>query len=72
MYRQIGHCPTIAEAFMQIGIFVQKKGSKGSLGVIMERPPIAGCWKVKWTRGENQGSSLISQEVELETVETKA
>ena len=57
---------------MQIGIFVQKKGSKGSLGVIMERPPIAGCWKVKWTRGENQGSSSLIQEDELETVETKA
>ena len=71
MYRQIGHRPTIAEAFMQIGIFVQKKGSKGSLGVIMERPPIAGCWKVKWTRGKNQGSSSLIQEVELETVETK-
>ena len=54
---------------MQIGIFVQKKGSKGSLGVIMERPPIAGCWKVKWTRGENQGSSSLIQEVELETAQ---
>ena len=72
MYKQIGHRPTNTEAFMHIGIFVQKKGSKGSLGVITERPPIAGCWKVKWTRGKNQGSSLISQEVELETVETKA
>ena len=57
---------------MHIGNFVQKKGSKGSLGVITERPPIAGCWKVKWTKGKNRGSSLISQEVELETVETKA
>ena len=72
MYKQIGHRPTIAEAFMQIGIFVQKKGSKGSLGVITERPPIAGCWKVKWTRGKNQGSSSLIQEVELESVETKA
>ncbi len=72
MYKQIGHRPTNTEASMHIGNFVQKKGSKGSLGVITERPPIAGCWKVKWTKGKNQGSSLISQEVELETVETKA
>jgi len=74
MYRQIGHRPTNTEAFMQIGIFVQKKGSKGSLGVITERPPIAGCWRVKWTRGKNQGSSSLIQEVELETaqVATKA
>ena len=74
MYKQIGHRPTTTEASMHIGIFVQKKGSKGSLGVITERPPIAGCWKVKWTKGKNQGSSLISQEVELETAQiaTKA
>ena len=59
---------------MHIGTFVQKKNSKGSLGVITERPPIAGCWKVKWTKGKNQGASLISQEVELETAQiaTKA
>ena len=74
MYKQIGHCPTNTEASMHIGTFVQKKNSKGSLGVITERPPIAGCWKVKWTKGKNQGSSLISQEVELETAQiaTKA
>ena len=74
MYKQIGHRPTQHEASMHIGTFVQKKDSKGTLGVITERPPIAGCWKVKWTKGKNQGSSLISQEVELETAQiaTKA
>ena len=70
MYKQIGHRPTITEASMHIGTFVQKKNSKGTLGVITERPPIAGCWRVKWTRGKNQGSTLISQEVELETAQT--
>ena len=74
MYKQIGHRPTITEASMHIGTFVQKKNSKGTLGVITERPPIAGCWRVKWTRGKNQGSTSISQEVELETatIATKA
>lgn len=57
---------------MHIGSYVQKKGSKSSLGVITNRPPIAGCWRVMWTRGKDQGSSLISQEAELKTVETKA
>ena len=50
---------------MHIGSYVQKKGSKSSLGVITNRPPIAGCWRVMWTRGKNQGTSLISQEAEL-------
>jgi len=56
---------------MHIGSYVQKKGSKSSLGVITARPPISGCWRVMWTRGQDQGSSKISQEAELKTVETK-
>ena len=72
MYKQIGRRPTNTEASMHIGSYVQKKGSKSSLGVITNRPPISGCWRVMWTRGKDQGSSLISQEAELKTVETKA
>ena len=54
---------------MHIGNFVQKKGSNGTLGIITERPPIPGCWWVKWTRGSRQGQTSISQETELVTVE---
>jgi len=57
---------------MHIGLFVQKKGSKETLGIITERPPIHGCWSVKWTKGRNQGDTLISQEAELVVVKTKA
>jgi len=57
---------------MHIGTFVQKKGSKETLGIITDRPPIRGCWEVKWTRGKNQGSTLISQETELVTAKVKA
>ena len=56
---------------MHIGSYVQKKGSKSSLGVITNRPPIAGCWRVMWTRGKDQGSSKISQEAELVVADTK-
>ena len=72
MYEQIGHRPTNTEASMHIGTFVQKKGSKETLGVITNRPPIAGCWSVRWTRGKNRGATLISQEAELETVEVQS
>jgi hypothetical protein len=72
MYKQIGRRPTITEASMHIGSYVQKKGSKSSLGVITNRPPIAGCWRVMWTRGKDQGSSKISQEAELVVADTKA
>ena len=71
MYEQIGRRPTITEASMHIGSYVQKKGSKSSLGVITNRPPIAGCWRVMWTRGKDQGSSKISQEAELVVADTK-
>ena len=50
---------------MEIGTFVQKKGSKGTLGIITDRPPIRGCWEVRWTRGKNRGATLVSQETEL-------
>ena len=72
MYKQIGRRPTITEASMHIGSYVQKKGSKSSLGVITNRPPISGCWRVMWTRGKDQGSSKISQEAELVVADTKA
>jgi hypothetical protein len=72
MYKQIGHRPTITEASMHIGSYVQKKGSKSSLGVITNRPPISGCWRVMWIKGNNRGSTLISQEAELVKADTKA
>ena len=50
---------------MHIGNFVQKKGSKGSLGFISERPPIAYCWNVVWVRGDRKGSSSIVREEDL-------
>ena len=53
---------------MHIGDFVQKRGSKDTLGIITDRPPISYCWSVKWTRGENQGKVLISHEDNLALV----
>ena len=53
---------------MHIGNFVQKRGSKGTLGIITDRPPISYCWKVRWTRGENRGKVSISHEDNLALV----
>ena len=50
---------------MRTGDYVQKRRFKGSLGVITERPPIYGCWKVKWTRGGEQGRVTLIQEDNL-------
>ena len=50
---------------MHIGNFVQKKGSKGSLGFISERPPISYCRNVVWVRGDRKGSSSIVREEDL-------
>ena len=50
---------------MHIGNFVQKRGSKNTMGIITERPPISYCWKVLWTAGKNKGSSTIIQEDNL-------
>ena len=50
---------------MRTGDYVQKRGFKGSLVVITERPPIYGCWKVKWTRGGEQGRVTLIQEDSL-------
>ena len=72
MYKQIGHRPTQHEASMHIGTFVQKKNSKGTLGFITERPPISGCWSVRWTQGKNRGATMVYQERELETVEVQS
>jgi len=72
MYIEIGHRPKQHEASMHIGTFVQKKGSKETLGIITQRPPIYGCWEVRWTKGKNQGSTLISQEAELVAAKVKA
>ena len=72
MYIEIGHRPTQHEASMHIGTFVQKKGSKGTLGIITDRPPIYGCWEVRWTRGKNRGATLVCQEAELVAAKVKA
>ena len=50
---------------MRIGSFVQKKGSKGSLGFISERPAVAYCWSVYWLKGKKKGSSSIIREEDL-------
>ena len=71
MYIQIGHRPTNKEASMHIGSYVQNRNSKGSVGVIVNRPAVSNCWRVMWIKGNNRGSTLISQEAELKTVETK-
>ena len=57
---------------MHIGNFVQKKGSKGTLGFITERPPISDCWSVRWTQGTNRGATLVYRECELEKVEVQS
>ena len=53
---------------MHIGTFVQNKTSKDSIGIITGRPPIAGCWKVRWTQGHNRGVTTIMQELNLTLV----
>ena len=50
---------------MHIGNFVYKKGSKGSLGFISERPAISYCWNVVWVKGDKKGSSSIIREEDL-------
>ena len=48
---------------MRIGNFVQKRGSKGTIGYIEGRAPIYSCWSVRWTQGERKGThSVISEE----------
>ena len=71
MYKQIGHRPTITEASMHIGSYVQNRNSKGSYGVIVDRPAVSNCWRVMWIQGKNRGSTLISQETELVKAGTK-
>jgi hypothetical protein len=56
---------------MRIGSYVQKRGSKNTLGIITERPPVSYCWKVLWTRGDQRGRSTLMQEDHLVVVETK-
>jgi hypothetical protein len=55
---------------MHIGIYVQKKGSKGTLGLITERPAIRDCWSVRWLQGKNRGNTLISHERDLVPVKS--
>ncbi len=50
---------------MHIGNIVQKRGSKGIMGIITERPAISSCWKVLWTSGNNRGTTSIIQEDNL-------
>jgi hypothetical protein len=47
---------------MHLGAFVQDIGQKNSLGIIIRRPMVSGCWLVKWTSGPNAGGSTIIQE----------
>jgi len=56
---------------MHIGSFVQKRGSKETLGIITGRTPIHGCWNVLWTQGNNQGRDMISREDDLIDVKMK-
>ena len=56
---------------MHIGNFVQKRGSKTTLGIITDRPAIAYCWKVMWTSGKEKGLSTLIQEDKLVLVKTK-
>jgi len=54
---------------MHTGNFVQKKNSKGTLGIITDCAPVHGCWWVRWTKGDRRGESSIYRETELVTVE---
>ena len=56
---------------MHIGDYVQKRDSKGTLGIITERQPVSYCWKVMWTRGKERGRSTLMQEDRLVLVKTK-
>ena len=56
---------------MHIGNFVYKKGSKGSLGFISERPPISYCWNVVWVKGDRKGRSDIIREDQLVLAKSK-
>ena len=50
---------------MHIGNFVQKRGSKGTIGYIAGRAPIYACWNVRWTKGERKGTFSIVPEEQL-------
>ena len=50
---------------MRIGSYVQKRGSKNTLVIITERPPVSYCWKVMWTRGDQRGKTTLIQEDNL-------
>ena len=50
---------------MHIGNYVQSTASKDSVGIITGRPPISGCWNVRWTQGHNRGVTTIMQELNL-------
>jgi hypothetical protein len=56
---------------MHIGNFVQKRGSKTTLGIITARPAISYCWKVLWTSGKEKGRSTLIPEDNLVLVKTK-
>ena len=47
---------------MHIGALVEKKGTKGTIGIIIERPAIRGCWVVRWTAGPNAGKVSLHSE----------
>ena len=50
---------------MKVGNFVEKRGSKGSLGFISEYRDKSDSWKGVWMRGEKQGSTSVTREKDL-------
>jgi len=50
---------------MHIGQYVEKVDSKGTYGIITDRPMVHECWTVRWIIGPNRGRTLISHQREL-------
>jgi len=56
---------TQREVVVHIGQYVEKVGSKGTYGIITDRPMVHECWTVRWIIGPNRGRTLISHQREL-------
>lgn len=56
---------------MHIGNYVQNIRSKGSVGIITERPAVSYCWTVRWTQGNKRGTSSIVPQSDLKLVKAK-
>ncbi len=50
---------------MHIGNYVQNAKTQDSIGIIISRPAISYCWKVRWTQGRKRGTSSIMKETDL-------